>query len=101
MALYSGLKLLQNPVNGDYIELALYLKQHDSVNLTLYNSLGQEVKLYSLPQLSSGHHRLRIPTTNLPSGVYFIRYIASSFASNGTSDRSLEFSTMRQFILVR
>ena len=67
------IRLLQNPVAGDYIEIELSLKQQDMYEIGLYNLLGQEVKTFSISGLSAGRHRIRLETKGLAGGVYFLR----------------------------
>jgi hypothetical protein len=70
---YPYLRILQNPIRGNHIELELQLVDKKSAELFLYNLLGQRVKSFSLTGLSIGKNKVRLQTKNLSSGVYFLR----------------------------
>ena len=74
----SGLRLLQNPVRDNYIELWLPVPHTGTSVLSLYNALGQRVKLLSLNNFSSGEHFIRMPTKDLSGGVYFLKLEAGA-----------------------
>ena len=67
------IRLLQNPVSGNYIELELSIKQRDGWEIGLYNLLGQKVKTFPIRGLSPGKYRIRLETRGLIGGVYFLR----------------------------
>jgi len=79
--LSSKLKLLQNPIKGEYVELWLYLAHEEMPVLSLYNALGQRVKVFFLNKTSSGEHLVRIPIKDLPSGVYFLKLEAGDYSA--------------------
>jgi hypothetical protein len=66
----ASLRLLQNPVRGDHIELILH-GGNQAVDLELYNLLGQRVKTYSLSPSMNARQMLDIQ--GFPAGTYFLR----------------------------
>lgn len=70
---HSGLKILQNPIRGNYIELELCLTQRDNADINLFNVIGQRIRTYSFDRFSAGKHSLKLQTKNLSSGIYFLR----------------------------
>ena len=49
------------------------------VNLTIFNSLGQEVKNLVSEEKSAGDYEVSFDASNLTSGIYFYRLKAGSF----------------------
>lgn len=43
------------------------------VTIGLYNLLGQEVRTFSLNNLSFGENRVKLSIDEIPAGVYFLR----------------------------
>lgn len=68
------LQLVQNPVRGRYIHIQLNIEQNSNACLTIYNTVGQMAQSISLNSLATGKHSLKIPITNLPNGIYFLRF---------------------------
>ena len=66
-------RILQNPVRGNYIGLFLNSGNQTALDLELYNLLGQKIKTYSFPNLKAGRNILRMDTQGLPSGTYFLK----------------------------
>ena len=75
----SRLQLLQNPISGDYIELWLPTSHSDTPILSIYNSFGQIIRKLYLNRLFSGEHMVRIPTKELSSGVYFLKFKTGAY----------------------
>ncbi|TES93866.1 MAG: T9SS type A sorting domain-containing protein [Candidatus Cloacimonadota bacterium] len=71
---HQKLRILQNPIRGDYIELEISLVQRTNAVLCLFNLLGQKVKDFSLNGLSSRKQKLKLEIKGLTSGVYFLRF---------------------------
>ena len=68
-----GVRVLQNPIAGDYIHLSFELPQSDNINFSLYNIAGQRLKSFSPSPLSSNSHTVRLPLYELSNGIYFLR----------------------------
>ncbi|TET16914.1 MAG: T9SS type A sorting domain-containing protein, partial [Candidatus Cloacimonadota bacterium] len=68
-----SIKLLQNPVKGNYIELLLSSPKNSNTEIALYNLLGQKVRAYSFGNLKSGKNALRLDTKGLITGTYFLK----------------------------
>jgi hypothetical protein len=67
------LQLVQNPVRGRYIHIQLNIEQNSNACLTIYNTVGQMAQSIPLNSFATGKHSLKIPITNLPNGIYFLR----------------------------
>jgi hypothetical protein len=67
------IRLLQNPICGNYIELALSLPAQKSVTLDLYDLLGRGVRSFKLDQLSSGKQQVKLDVKDLSAGTYFLK----------------------------
>jgi hypothetical protein len=67
-----------NPFNpSTTIQYALPARSH--VNLSLFNTLGQQVAELVNEELEAGYHEVSFDAKNLPSGVYFYRIQAGTF----------------------
>ena len=55
------------------------LPQRSTVNLAIFNSLGQQVRLLVSGEEEAGYHEVTVDGTVLASGVYFYRLRAGSF----------------------
>jgi len=49
------------------------------VNLTVYNSLGQEVAVLANEEFAAGQHEVRFDATGLASGVYLVEMSAGNY----------------------
>lgn len=65
------------------------------VNLTIVNSVGKTVAVYTVDRQSAGYHIFRISSENLPSGIYICRFSAQSI----TTDKS--FHSVRKMALIK
>jgi hypothetical protein len=64
-----------NPARGAVtVKLAVPQGQSGSVQLRLYNALGQEVRAVRVAE--RGRQRVEVPTRGLASGMYFLRLTA-------------------------
>jgi hypothetical protein len=69
-----------NPFNPG-TEIAFDLLEGGTVNLKVYNLLGQEVATLLNGDLAAGHHITNFTANDLPSGVYLYRIIANGFVA--------------------
>jgi Secretion system C-terminal sorting domain len=67
-----NLTLFPNPVNKDFTTLTFDLKNNANVNVTILNNLGQNVKEIFNGELQEGQNNLRVKTSNLSKGLYFV-----------------------------
>ncbi|NOX64457.1 MAG: T9SS type A sorting domain-containing protein, partial [Chlorobi bacterium] len=77
-----------NPFNPT-TQISYQIPKDRFVNLTVYNSLGQEVAMLVNRQQSVGRYTVQFNANNLPSGVYFYKLQAS------------EFNQVKKMLLVR
>ena len=61
-----------NPSSGQ-ITLEFDLPQSKSMTLAVYDVLGRRITVLVDDAMSSGRHRIRFDSANLPSGTYFVR----------------------------
>lgn len=69
----TSLKVLQNPVNGNCIELLLAFPVSDKAEITLYNQIGQRLRHYQFNGLKPGGNKLRLDAKGLAAGIYFLK----------------------------
>ena len=72
-----------NPFNPT-TQIRFDLPTNDNVNLTIYNMLGQKVKVFSINNISAGYHQITWDATNdigdpLSAGVYLYQLQTSEF----------------------
>jgi len=68
-----GIEILSPVVRaGDAAVMYISLAESRNVELALYDALGRRVSAKSLGFLEQGEHTVRIPTTGLTSGIYFV-----------------------------
>jgi hypothetical protein len=70
-----------NPFNPS-TTIAFDLPKDEFVNLTVYNSVGQEVAVLVNENTKAGSYDIKFDATNLPSGVYLYRLSAGSFTKS-------------------
>jgi hypothetical protein len=68
----SKIRLIQNPVKGDFVEIRLVSPAQGRAEIILYNQIGQRLKTYRFNQLNLDENRLRIDAKGLPCGIYFL-----------------------------
>ncbi|MBO6584515.1 MAG: lamin tail domain-containing protein [Gracilimonas sp.] len=68
-----------NPFNPT-TRISFSLAKASSVEIIVYNMLGQEVKKLMKEPMKSGEHTLTFDARNLPSGVYIYRLTAGKFS---------------------
>jgi len=64
-----------NPTTAILFDIA----KDEFVNLTVYNTVGQEVAVLVNENMQAGAHSVTFDATNLPSGIYMYRLTAGSF----------------------
>ncbi|MFT5820382.1 MAG: hypothetical protein ACI8ZM_001621 [Crocinitomix sp.] len=69
-----NLSVYPNPAN-DFLTISMNLEKQSEVNVTLLNTLGQEVGSVYNGELAIGNNEFSYDVSNLPQGVYFIRSV--------------------------
>jgi hypothetical protein len=74
-------QLLQNYPNPLNNSTTLYygLPEESSMEIIIYDVLGNEVKVYTEVKQAAGFHKIQFDANEYNSGVYFYRIIAGSF----------------------
>ena len=67
-----------NPFNPS-TTIRYTVPQQGQVNLTIYNSLGQEIKKLVSEEKRKGNYEVVFNASNLPSGIYFYKLQTGSF----------------------
>ncbi|RME97533.1 MAG: T9SS C-terminal target domain-containing protein [Bacteroidetes bacterium] len=67
-----GMTLFPNPVS-DQLTVRLDLKEASSLNVQVFNSIGQMVQQVAAQQFGAGSQQLVVDAKQLQSGVYFLR----------------------------
>jgi Secretion system C-terminal sorting domain len=67
-----------NPFNPS-TTISFALPEDSYINLELYNSLGQLLKVIAKGEFSRGIHKINFSAGSLPSGVYFYKLITGGF----------------------
>lgn len=66
-----NLQVFPNPFS-DYFNVK-FDAQDDWYRVSVFNSIGSELKVITNQQFSRGTHELKIPSHDLVSGIYFVR----------------------------
>jgi hypothetical protein len=64
--------IFPNPANKNFTTLTFDLENKASVNVSIFNNLGQRVKEVFNGKLQKGENKLKVKTSNLSKGLYFI-----------------------------
>lgn len=81
----SGLSMTPNPVTNNSV-LTVNMETGASMDVRVYNTLGQEVMSVYSGFLVAGENRLQLNFATLASGTYFVS------VSDGTANRTLRFT---------
>jgi hypothetical protein len=68
-----------NPFNPS-TKIEFTIPKSSLVNLTVYNVLGEEIETLVNETKASGNYEVNFNSVNLPSGIYFYKLQAGSFA---------------------
>ena len=69
---YFGMKLQPNPASSETM-LGFHLDNNASIQLDLFNSLGQKLETIARQSLLAGEHQIEIKTGHLNTGMYILR----------------------------
>ncbi len=75
---WGNLKVYPNPSFG-LTSVSFNLNQQDFVNIQLINQNGKEIKTLQQSNMSAGAHELLLNTSNIPTGMYFVKMTTSEF----------------------
>ena len=67
-----AVSVFPNPVNTDFTTLTFDLEEKATVNVVVFNNLGQNVELIYNGELKKGENNLKVKTSNLSKGLYFL-----------------------------
>ncbi len=67
-----------NPFNPS-TTINFVIPNSELVNLTVYNSLGQQVAVLVNDVVSAGQHSVQFNATGLASGIYLVKMSAGNF----------------------
>ncbi len=70
-----------NPFNPS-TSIAYDLPKNEFVNITVYNSVGQEVKVLVNEQKAAGSYEIKFDASELPSGIYLYRIKAGDYTKS-------------------
>jgi len=71
-------KINPNPSFG-MIEISFKIHQKDFIDLRLIDESGKEITILPYKNFSAGEHKFQFDTSNIPSGMYYLKLIASTF----------------------
>ena len=63
---------IPNPTNHS-TEIGLYLQKEQAINLSLYNLLGDEIKVLKRGKLAEGYHSIQMNVDQMAPGTYFYK----------------------------
>jgi hypothetical protein len=72
-----SLDLSPNPAR-DYFDVDLGVERTTVAEIKMFDVTGREVRSQSLGTISAGDHVAEILTSDLPSGIYFVRVTGSN-----------------------
>ena len=75
------LKIHPNPSYG-LTEVSFRINQRDFVVIQLINESGKEITILHQGNINSGEHKFQFNTSNIPSGMYFIKIKNSKFSDS-------------------
>ncbi len=67
-----------NPYNSE-TNIAFDLIKKNNVTISIYNALGQQIKILTDSEFEAGHHSITFDGSALPSGLYFYKITAGKF----------------------
>lgn len=76
---FGSVSVYPNPAN-EQVNLNINMAQSNSVNITMFNTIGQAV-LVENRDLASGNNLVQLNTSSLPAGVYFVNVTAAGSTS--------------------
>jgi len=79
---FNLLNAYPNPFNSS-TNIIYWLKKGSSVNLTVYNNLGQEVMVLVNKFQEAGKYRINFNLANSSSGVYFYKLFVNGYSKTG------------------
>lgn len=81
-----------NPFNSSTV-IEFFLTENSSVNLKIFNTLGETIREADYGFMQPGNHNLNLNFVDLPSGTYFYQITAS--------DLKQSYSTVRKMLLLK
>lgn len=78
------LKIHPNPSYG-WTAVSFRIDQTDNVEIQLISQDGREIRVLRQENINSGEHKLQFDTSNIPSGIYFLKLNTSTFTDTKKS----------------
>ena len=72
-----GLHNIKIVSTGNKLQLNYFLSTNDNVQISVFNTLGQEIACFEKTQLLRGTHSIALPSNIQQSGIYFVRFQTS------------------------
>jgi len=66
-----SLTVAPNPF-GNYFDVRFHTER-DWLRISLFDAIGSELNIISNQSFNQGEHSIKVPTSDLPSGVYYVR----------------------------
>ena len=70
-----------NPFNAT-TKITYELPKQENIKLTVYNNLGEEIKILSEGEFPKGNYKVSFDVEALPSGIYFYSLRVNDFVQN-------------------
>jgi lysophospholipase L1-like esterase len=69
-----------NPFNPN-TRILFSTSERDNVTLTIYNNLGQEIKVLINQEIGPGNHEIQLDASDCPSGVYYAQLMSGKHSA--------------------
>ncbi|MCF8218013.1 MAG: Omp28-related outer membrane protein [Bacteroidales bacterium] len=74
------ISIYPNPAVSD-VNVDLTLAENVNVKINILNSMGQKIETFSHGEMNAGNHNLKLNTTGLNAGLYYIQVITGDHSS--------------------
>ena len=84
----TGLSVFPNPVKAN-LNVQFNLTENMPLNVTVFNTLGQQVEVVTNQDFTVGSHTLNVDASNFSNGVYYVRF------ANGEKQLTSKFTVLK------